>query len=363
MSARTKWAAGFVGLAAVIASGAVLIPWAEAWLRDRLEVGREIKLLDAANLTPEESAGVGERLRAAADRPWLSPAERAFRLDRAGWAFLRAGRPADAKPLFRAGYELVKDSAEPDEVVESLRKINLCLTDPRTAAEADELRQNHAAIRALGPRVGPGGVGGLTVRSSPADLAKGIEWYVRHRSGTRRLPPAEERALLDEAVGRLDEAVGPWDRSTDADGLFALASVLELRGDNEKAAAVFGRVAGGGGVLGQIAFVRLVDLRYPDATDPRRTAALERRRSEQNDDNYSINQHLGQSYLAQAKYPEAAAVFRRMADREPNRNLVPMHLSWLASTLEKGGQKAEAEAVRQRLRAEFPHMVSGGAAR
>ena len=363
MPNRTKWLAGGLVLAGVVAPGVVLGPRVEDRVRDRMEVGRDLRL-NQAHLSPAERGEVADRLRAAADKPWLSPAERARRLDAAGLACFWAGRAADAKPLFRAEYDLIRDTAGPDELVWLLNKINNCLLNPRTAAELDELRANHAAIRALGPRVRGTSETGV-VRASPAVLAEGIERYARHVTG--QLPAAEEWALLDEAIRLREDAVGPWQQSTDADGLFRLAEVVALRGDQEKAAALFERVAGFAGPGGwpASAFERVLKLRHPDRADPRRAAAIETWvAGRPNNDHEALTQELGFCYLELKKYREAAVLFRGMADRDsakpaPDPLAVSYHLGMLAKSLDGAGQKAEADAVRQRLVAEFPDTPLG----
>ena len=148
MTRRTRaiWAGGLV--AAAVLAVAVGDPIAERWA-----VERDIRRSGSTDLMPAERGALADRLRAAAARPGLSPAARVRRLDAAGLAFLRAGRAAEAKPLFRAEYDAIRATAAPDELIDALNKLNNATPSADTAAELDEVRQNHAAIRALAARV------------------------------------------------------------------------------------------------------------------------------------------------------------------------------------------------------------------
>ncbi len=237
MRPRAKWALGLaIALAALLAVG-VPLAFVGQSLRERYLVNADIRRVEQGGLPPEVFAGFGERLRVAAEAQGLTPRERARRLDAAAVAFVRAGRPGDARPLFRAEYELVRNAVPAHEVLWVLANLNGCLREPRTAPELAEVRENHAAIRALGPRVFPAGSSEMEiVRRSPSEFAGQVEGYVRRAGGA--LDPAARRDLLGEVVSLRDGATEPDDRAALASVLAQYADALDAAGDRAGAVAV-----------------------------------------------------------------------------------------------------------------------------
>lgn len=340
--ARAAWAGG-AAVALAVAAG--LFPAAERWAVER-DIGRNA----SAHLTPAERGALAERLRAAAERPGLSPGERSRRLDAAGLAFLWAGRAADAKPLFRAEYDAVRATAPPGALIDLLNKLDNATPPAETAAELDESRRNHAALRALAASAS-GGTSAVIVRASPVAFAGRIEHFVRDSGAT--LTPAETRSLLDEAVTLREGALGPWGQSEDAVALLGLADTLERRGDRDRAVAVYERVAGFAGAGATTAFAEVYRLRYPDRTDPRRAAALLAwlGRRPAGEGTGAVEQELGFCHLALKQFPEAAAVFAALVNRKgagDNSDVQAYNYNLLALALDNAGRKAEADAVRRR---------------
>ena len=304
---RATWAGG-AAVALAVAAG--FFPIAEWWAVER-DIGRN----NSAHLTPAERGALAERLRAAAERPGLSPGERSRRLDAAGLAFLWAGRASDAKPLFRAEYDAVRATASPEALIDLLNKLDNATPRASTAAELDESRRNHAALRALAASAS-GGTSAAIVRASPVAFAGRIEHFVRQSGAT--LTPAETRSLLDEAVTLREGALGPWAQSEDAVALLGLADTLERRGDRDRAVAVYERVAGFAGAGAATAFEKVYRLRYPDRADPRRAAALLAWLGGRpaGEGTGAAEQELGFCHLALKQFPEAAAVFSALVNRK-----------------------------------------------
>ncbi len=346
MSRRTRAIlAGGLVVAAVVAV-AVGYPVAERWA-----VERDVRRTGSADLPPAERGALADRLRTAAARPGLSPAARVRRLDAAGLAFLRAGRAAEAKPLFRAEYDAIRATAAPDELIDALNKLNNATPSATTAEELDEVRQNHAAIRFLAARA-TGVTSAAIVKASPAALARHVEQYVRQSQGA--LTPAEKRSLLDEAVALREGALGAWQESADATALLGLAEALEQRGDRDRAVAVSERVAGFADAGAAAAFERVYRLRYPDRADPRRAAALLAWLAGRpaGEATAAIRQELGFCHLALKQYPEAAEVLGALVTRtgaEADADVLAYNLTLYAVALDNAGRKAEADAVRVRL--------------
>ena len=351
MGVRTKavWAVVLVG---VVTYGAVVAVALASRFAEGRAVERDICDNNSGHPTPAERGELAERLRAAAGRPELSPGERARRLDAAGLAFTWAGRASDAKPLFRAEYDLVRATATPDAVIDLLNKLNNVTTPVETAAAVDELRQNHAAIRVLGAGATAGSVSALIANSSPARFAGDLERYAREFKGA--LTPAETRSLLDEAVTLREGALGPWRQSADDYALMGLADALSQRGDPDRAAAVYERVAGLPGEWAAAASARVYELRYPDRADPRRAAAILAWLGGRpaGEGTGAVEQELGFCHLALKQFPEAAAVFAALVNRQgagagADADVQAYNRVMLGLALDNAGRKAEADAVRR----------------
>ena len=363
MRPRTKWALGLaIALAALVAVG-VPLAFVGQSLRERWQVNADIRRAEGGIYRPEEATAVGERLRAAAGTPGLARRERARRLGAAARAFYWAGRN-DARTLFRDQYELLERAgAPPGELIRVLDHLNGCLYSPCSVAEVDELRECHAAIRSLAGRLPPGDPAAAVVQAQPAWLAQRIEDFCRGGDG---LDPAARRALLDEAVALREDILARG--GGDLGLAFNLAETLALRGDAERAAALYRGAADRPGVdSGQAAALeKLYDLLHPRRADPGRAALIRAWLAGRPPDpaTESVEQELGLCYLESKRYPDAAGVFAALVARDEakpaaDRGALATNLMFHAQALDGAGHAAEADAVRRRLLAEFADTVAG----